>query len=294
LHELPEFDVFVPSSLGETLTYLSGEGRGSRLLAGGTSLIPEMRKDGIRVQRVVDLSGLSDLRYIRRTQNTIRIGGLTTIRDLAEARIFDGRYCCFRRLERNFGVVTTRNMATIGGNLAAGADGDLAEILLALEGRVIIRNAKGERAAEPTNLGLAEDELIVEAQFADLKGLVSTWFNKFEKRKENGKEGVTTTILLKLKDDRTVEDVRIAVSRAKGKNTGRARGAESELRGRTADAKSIGRALDKLESEINPAGDYRGSSRFRKEITRAMVKEGLAKCMEKLDHERGTEGPSQC
>ena len=293
LHELPEFDVYAPSSLEEALTYLSGEGRGSRLLAGGTSLIPQMRKDGARVTRVVDLSGLSDLRYVRRTLNTIRIGGLTTIRELAEAEIFDDRYCCFRRLEHDLGFVATRNMATVGGNLAAGADGDVAEILLALDGRVVIRNVKGERAAEPTNLSLAEDEVVVEVQFSVLEGPVSTWFSKLEKRNENGKGGITTTTLVKLKDDRTVEDVRIAVSRARGKKTGRAHGAESELRGRTPDAANIGRALDMLVSEIDPAGDYRGSSRFRKEVTRAMVKEGLEKCLEKLNHDRG-EGAGQC
>jgi len=291
LHELPEFDVYVPSSLGEALTYLSGEGRGSRLLAGGTSLVPEMRKTGIRVRKVVDLSGLSDLHYIRRTQNTIRIGGLTTIRELTEAKIFDDRYCCFKELERSFGFVTTRNMATVGGNLAASAEGDLAEILLVLEGRAVIRSAKGERAVGPTNLGLADGELIVEVQFADLKGLVSTWFNKFEKRNEDGKGGIATTTLLKLKNDRSVEDVRIAVSRARWKETGRVRRAESELRGKIANAENVGRALDKLESEIDPAGDYRGSSRFRKEVTKAMVREGLAKCLEKLDRERGE---SQC
>ena len=294
LHELLEFDVYAPSTLGEALTYLSGEGKGSRVLAGGTSLIPEMRKEVSRVTRVVDLSGLSDLRYVRKTQSTIRVGGLTTIRELAEAKIFDDRYCCFRRLEHDLGFVSTRNMATVGGNLAAGADGDLAEILLALDGQVVIRNAKSERTAEPTNLDLAEDELVVEVRFSDLKRPVSTWFNKFEKRKENGKGGITTTTLMKLKDDRTVEDVRIAVSRARGRKTGRVAGAESELRGRTPDAENIGRALDRLVAEIDPAGDFRGSSRFRKLVTRAMVKEGLGKCLEKLDHERRVEGAGQC
>ena len=294
MHELPEFDVYAPSSLGEALTFLSGEGRGSRILAGGTSLIPEMRKEGIRVRSVVDLSGLSNLHYIRRKENTIRIGGLTTIEELTKANVLDDRYCCFKRLGHDFGFATTRNMATVGGNLAAGADGDLAEILLALDGRVIIQNAKGKRAAEPTDVGLAEDELIVEVEFADLEGPVSTWFNKFEKRNRNGGGGITTTTLVKLNDDRIVDDVRIAVSRARGKKTGRARGAESELRGRDADSKNIGRALDTLESEIEPAGDYRGSSRFRKEVTRAMVKEGLAKCLEKLDRKQGREGAVQC
>jgi CO/xanthine dehydrogenase FAD-binding subunit len=290
LHELPDFEVHTPSTLGEALTYLAGEGKGSMLLAGGTSLIPRMRRRGIGVKRVVDLSGLRDLRYIRRTQKTIRIGGLTTISELVTADILDDRYRCFKRLGRQFGVEATRNMATVGGNLAVGPEGDLVEILHALDGRVIIRSARGERIAEPTNLGLAEDEVIVEVQFPELEGLVSTWFNKFDRRRENGMGIITTTILVKLRDDRTVEDVRIVVHRARGREIGRARGAESQLREKVADSDTIGRALDTLESEIEPEGDFRGSSRFRKEVTKAMVKEGLAKCLETLTDGRETAG----
>jgi CO/xanthine dehydrogenase FAD-binding subunit len=90
-----------------------------------------------------------------------------------------------------------------------------------------------------------------------------------------------------------VEDVRIAVHRARGRKIGRARGAESQLRGKIADSDTFGRALDALESEIEPEGDFRGSSRLRKEVTKAMVKEGLAKCLERLTDGReavGVEG----
>jgi carbon-monoxide dehydrogenase medium subunit len=286
LHELPDFEVYTPSTLGEVLTYLSGAGKGSWLLAGGTKLIPEMRREAVRVQKVVDLSGVSDLRYIRRAGKTIRIGGLTTINQLLTTDRLDGRYRCFRMLGRHFGGVATRNMATVGGNLAAGSEGDLTEILLALDGRVTIRSAKGERAAEPAELGLAGDEVIVEARFEEPEGPVSTWFNKFEKRRQRGTGVITTTTLVKLGDDKTMEDVRIAVSRARGKEVGRVRGAESELKGKVTEARTIGRALDALESEIDPEGDYLGSVRFRKQVTRAMVREGLEQCLNELRNER--------
>ena len=287
MHELPQFDVYAPSKLGEALSYLSGEGRGSRLLAGGTWLIPAMRKEGTRVERVVDLSGLSNLSYVRRSQNLLRIGALTTISGLADSDILDGRYCCFKRLGRLFGSAATRNMATVGGNLAAGAPGDLAEILAVLEGRVIIHNARRKRVASPTALRLAGDEMIVEVQFADLKGHTATWFNKFEKRKQGGAGLVTTTTLLRLRDRRTVGDVRIALSRIRGKETGRAEKAEAQLRGKAANPENIQRALVALESEMHPAGDYQGSSRFRKKIAVAMVREGLEKCLERLDQAPG-------
>ena len=83
-----------------------------------------------------------------------------------------------------------------------------------------------------------------------------------------------------------MEDVRIAVSRARGKEVGRVRGAESELKGKVTEARTIGRALDALESEIDPEGDYLGSVRFRKQVTRAMVREGLEQCLNELRNER--------
>ena len=282
LHELPEFEVYTPSTLRDTLTYLSAEGRGAKLLAGGTSLIPRMRKKGISVKRVVDLSGLTGLQYVRLTGKTIRIGGLTTVSELAASDVFDERYDCIRALGRLFGSEATRNMATVAGNLAAGEEGDLVQILCALGGKVVVKSAKRERLAEPTKMGLGEDEVIVEVQIPALGGSVSTSFGKFEKRKGGGKGIVTTAILVRLGKDRMIEDVRIVVSGAQGKKAGRARKAESRLKGRVADAGTIQSALDTLGSEIEPTGDFRASSRFRKEVTRVMVKDGLLQCLDRL------------
>jgi CO/xanthine dehydrogenase FAD-binding subunit len=282
LHELPEFGVRKPSTLKEALAYLSSEGRGSMLLAGGTSLIPRMRKRGVRVKTMIDLSGLRGLHYVRKSGNTIKIGGLTTISELVASGIFDERYRCFKALGHLFGSEATRSMATVAGNLAAGDEGDLVQILYALDGKVVVQSTKGERIAEPTNLGLAADEVIVEVQFPALDGPVSTWFGKFEKRKGGGKGIVTTAILVRLGKGQTIEDVRIVVSGARGRKIGRASKAESWLRGKTIDVDAVGRALDVLESEIEPTGDFRGSSRFRKEITRVMVKGGLSECLERL------------
>ena len=282
MHELPEFEVYTPSTLEEALAHLSSEGRGSMLLAGGTSLIPRMRKRGVSVKRMVDLSSLRSLHYVRKSGKTIIIGGLTTISELVASEVFDNRYRCFTALGNLFGSEATRNMATVAGNLAASDEGDFVQILYALDGKVVVQSAKGKRMAEPMNLGLAPDEMITEVQFPALEGPVSTSFGKFEKRKGGGKGIVTTTILVRLGKNRTIEDVRIVVSGARGRKIGRSRKAESWLRGKFVDGGAVGHALDALESEIEPTGDFRGSSRFRKEIAKVMVNEGLSQCLEQL------------
>jgi aerobic carbon-monoxide dehydrogenase medium subunit len=282
LHELPDFDVYAPSTLKDAIAYLSGDGKGSTLLAGGTWLIPKMRRRGSRVEKVVDLSGLHGLHYVRKDGRTIRVGGLTTIRELVEDSAFDERYSCLKALGHLFGVEATRSMATVAGNLAAGEDGDLVEILQALGGRVVVQSARGKRVAEPARLGLAGDEMVVEVQLAKLEGRVSTWFGKFEKRRGGGKGIATATILLRLSGEDKVEDVRIVVNRAKGSKTGRAYRTESKLRGRVVDDVTLQRALDCLESDIRPTGDFRGSARFRREVARTMVKEGILKCIGSL------------
>ena len=282
MHELPDFDVYSPSTLRDALAYLSDEGRGSSLLAGGTWLIPKMRRRGSKVKKLIDLSGLQDLHYVRKSGKTIRIGGLTTISELVAAEVLDERYSCFKVLGRLFGVEATRNMATVGGNVAAAEDGDLVEILQALDGRVVVQRAKGQRVAEPADLRLSENEMVVEVRFPALTGRVSTWFDKFEKRRGGGKGIATATILLRLSADKKVSDIRILVNRAKGNKTGRAYRAESKLKGRTVDPVSLGRALDSLESDIKPTGDFRGSARFRREIAKVMVKEGILTCVGRL------------
>ena len=281
MRELPDFEIYTPSSIGEVLEYLEDSGD-TVIIAGGTDLVPMMRRGRIRPKRIIDISGLDEIRYVRREGNTIRIGALASINELARTPILDERYYCFKSLERYFGVETTRNMATVGGNLASGGERDLIQILLSLDAKVRILGREGERVVSPKEARPNGGEVILETFFEDVGENAWTWFSKFEKRAANGIGVVTTAVMLKLAGDDVVDDVRIVVNRVSKREPGRVFRAEEELRGRRLTPETLNKAVNVLGEEIKPASDFRASSKFRREVSKVMVRRAIMGCFTKI------------
>lgn len=277
MREIPDFDIYIPSSLSDALDYLSNEGKEAFIIAGCTDFIPMVKRGRIRPIKVLDISHLRELRYITLDSGFIKIGALTTISDLVNSPVFDNRYGGIKSLERYFGVITTRNMATVGGNLASGGERDLIQIFLALDAQVKIRSLQNERVTSPTEAKPNLGELITEITFKDIGADSCMEFSKFEKRAANGISVCTAAVTLKISDN-LVEDVKIVVNRVKGREPGRLYRVEESIIGKRIED-AINDVDMMVKSEVDPAGDFRGSKKFRKEITKVLVKRTLIKCI---------------
>ena len=77
------FQYYAPTTVEEALEYLARYGYEAKLLAGGQSLIPTMNFRLAQTALLIDINGLSDLAYIRPTDDGgLRLGGLTRQRTL--------------------------------------------------------------------------------------------------------------------------------------------------------------------------------------------------------------------
>src|SRR4051812_37003593 len=86
-------------------------------LAGGTTQLDLMLKDGVvEPRRLVDITRLP-LRGVARLGDTLHVGALTTMEELAADATVAGRLPCVREALLLSASVQIRNMATIGGNL---------------------------------------------------------------------------------------------------------------------------------------------------------------------------------
>ncbi|GBC70087.1 Carbon monoxide dehydrogenase medium chain [archaeon HR01] len=280
VRELPDFSIFTPESLDEVLDLLARGGM--TLLAGGTDLIPMMKRGKASPVYVVDLSGVSSLRYIRREKGYFLIGGRATVKDLVECGLFDERYGAIKLLGRYFGVEPTRVMATVGGNLASGGERDLPQILEVLGARVKLVRKEGSRVAGPLGLQLAGDEIISEIVFPELGVRTYTWFSKFEKRAANGIGVVTAAVYLKLGEDGSVDDVRLTLNRVRGRTPGRLYKTEKALRDGRLDDDTLSHVMEVLDDEISPASDFRASASFRKHISKVLVVRSLMECARRI------------
>ncbi len=88
--------------------------RNARIVAGGTDLLTLMKDRLVEPDRLVDVTGISQLRGISATHETFRVGALTTLADLAAHAATPP---IVKEALADAATPQLRNMATVGGNL---------------------------------------------------------------------------------------------------------------------------------------------------------------------------------
>jgi carbon-monoxide dehydrogenase medium subunit len=144
------FDYAAPETVEsavERLAAAAADGREARVVAGGQSLLPELKRGATAPDLLVDVSGIDALRGVAVTDDGVRIGAATPYVDAA-ARLDDAG-ASLPLLSDALAAVgdrQVRNRGTVGGNLAqAEAGTDLPAPVLARAGGLTIRGPGGER-----------------------------------------------------------------------------------------------------------------------------------------------------
>jgi 4-hydroxybenzoyl-CoA reductase subunit beta len=112
---LSRFELARPSSLDEAVAILR-ERADAVVIAGGTDLVPKMKRGQIEPGVVVSLDAVPGLRSVETVDGALRIGALATLRTLER----DERVRRIGSMAAAAGVVATpiiRARATVGGNL---------------------------------------------------------------------------------------------------------------------------------------------------------------------------------
>ena len=103
-------------SLGEAIAHLAT--RGAHLAAGGTDLAGSMHVDRRQPVKVVDISGIEELRGFSPTPDGgLRIGALATLGEIASHPAVQSQYPALARAALAAGPPEVRARATLGGNL---------------------------------------------------------------------------------------------------------------------------------------------------------------------------------
>lgn len=113
---LPNFSLVRPRSIADAVAARSGAGK-IRFLAGGTDLLPAMRRGLVQADTVIDLSGVEELRGISADANGIRIGAGTSIEEVAAHPQLLRDYPAVAQAALGIAGPTHRAVGTVGGNL---------------------------------------------------------------------------------------------------------------------------------------------------------------------------------
>jgi len=292
---LRSFDMFVPESMDELLQFLDTHQSGVQIIANGTDLINRIQRKQVNPKVLVDITGLRELKYVKKEEGSIKVGALTTISELTASSLIDRRYDVMKEVARRFGGPSIINMATVGGNIcSASSSEDLLPVLLVLGGEVKVRSIRGERTASVENFvtgkrttGLRPNEILVETSFPELDADSACSFEKVGMRNSLIIAFVNCAAYLKMdKGSGVVADVRIALNRVTGKVPQRARDTEKKVKGKRLNEQSLADAAAALRSELKLTSDFRASDEYRTDVACAILKRTLRSCVEKISGEK--------
>jgi 4-hydroxybenzoyl-CoA reductase subunit beta len=116
---LPDFKLLRPRTIEAAIDYLREHAGNTRVLAGGTDLIPNMRQKLFEPEYVLDLRGIAAMRGIKmHPDGAVEIGALTTLRAVERSEYLRQHYPVLTEAAATVASPVLRNMGTIGGNIS--------------------------------------------------------------------------------------------------------------------------------------------------------------------------------
>jgi aerobic carbon-monoxide dehydrogenase medium subunit len=134
------------TSVEHALTLLARSGPEARPVAGGHSLLPMMKLRLAQPEMLVDISGLTELSYIRIEGGQLRIGAMTRHAELLASAVAGEQFAILHDAERVIADPIVRNWGTVGGSLCqADPSEDLSAAFAAVRAIAVIRGQGGTR-----------------------------------------------------------------------------------------------------------------------------------------------------
>jgi len=115
---LPKLDYWEPRTTGELLELLREYGDKCSILAGGTDVIPMLKRRNTSARHLVNIKKIPQLNEISYDEeNGLRIGPAITLREIINHPIISKSYPLLAKAAHSVGFNQLRNMGTIGGNI---------------------------------------------------------------------------------------------------------------------------------------------------------------------------------
>lgn len=276
-----QFDYTRPATLSEALNLI---GNGAKPLAGGMSLIPMMKLRFASPDHLVDIGKLPELNYVRESNGQIHIGASTTHYDIETSPLLRGKCPLMSETAEHIGDIQVRNRGTIGGSTAhADPAADYPAALQALEAKIVLKSARGERTLDVGKFfldtfttALEDGELITEIIVPVEPGAAGTSYKKFLQPASGfAIVGVAARIN---KDNGVISSVRIGVTGLTG-NSYRATRAEQVLIGRTGTPAELQAGAALVAEGVDANSDLHASAAYRKHLAAVYAERALASAL---------------
>jgi len=114
---LPLFEFRAPQTVAEAARILDGEGPRAMPLAGGTDLLPNMKRRQQVPKTLLSLNHIQELHRLELGASSARLGACLTLSEIAADPLFRNGLTALAQAASFVATPQIRNMATLGGNL---------------------------------------------------------------------------------------------------------------------------------------------------------------------------------
>ncbi len=275
---LRPFRLEEPDSVKAASESLARYGDSAKVYAGGTELLLAMKEGLVHFECLVNVKKIPGLDGINLDNGSVRIGALSTHRQLERSGTLQEKLPVLVEMERNVANLRVREVGTLGGNLTfAEPHADPGTLLLALDATVVAQTANGSREipmaeffVDAYDAAVEEDEVLTEIVVPLPAANAAVRYRKFGYL-ERPSAGLALHVMADGARE-AVQDVRIAVG-CVGPKSMRVEEAEAVLRGKSLDeaAQRMAEAGDIAARAGDAISDLHGSAEYKEHIVKVLL-----------------------
>jgi aerobic carbon-monoxide dehydrogenase medium subunit len=282
------FEYHRPTSVQDAVALLAKLGEEAQPLAGGHSLIPVMKTRLSAPEHLIDLAGINGLKGIRREQDQIVIGAMTTQSEIITSPLLAETVPIIPETSLVIGDPQIRYAGTIGGNVANGDPGnDMPALMMCLDAEYQLADQNGERSvrARAFYFGAYDtarhpDEILTVVRIPlPVKGHGYA----YEKLKRKvGDYAVAAAAVMLTISNGTCRTASIGLTNVADTPLW-AEAAAQALIGTRLDQAAIASAANAAEAITNPASDGRGPAEYRRKMAGVMVQRAIERAKSRAE-----------
>ena len=278
---IPEsFDYQRAGSVREALTLLKQHGENAKVLAGGHSLIPTMKLRLANPGTLIDIGGISELKYINDKGDYLAIGAGTTHLMVETSSLVKQKAPALSQAAGQIGDVQVRNRGTIGGVLAhSDPQADYPGVVLALNATIVAEGSGGERTIEAVDYftglwetALGENEILTEVRIPVDSANANSCYLKFPQ--PASRYPYVGCAVAMDKSGGNCSEVRVGFSGV-AESAFRDSGVEDAIRGQALKDETIAAASAKAAEGRTVLSDYFVSEEYRRAMAQVYAKRAL-------------------
>ncbi len=286
---LGHFQFHEPSTTAEACALGLEFGRQSAFLAGGTELLVDLRSGRKKVDHVISLGHLNELKNIKIEENTLVIGALAPLTDIAECEDVKNWFPALSDAIETMAGRQIRNRGTMGGNFCCGVPcSDTPPIACAARAEIVLAGPEGTRSVEAEKFVLAPrvtmlnpGEILTEIRIPQQPKDSGSSFQRFALRRGSALAVASVAAWVHMENG-VISESRIFLGSV-GPTPLLAREASSLVKDQKPGTGLFAQAGTIAAKEAQPISDLRGSAEYRRDVVQVLTQRALQEACERAE-----------